>query len=96
MFTGLFTSKAINNLATYVYSEAKQGRFDRLNEAHMLTSATKGYITFETLNNAEVARRAAGGHGFHMYNGMIGAQHEISTCITLEGTSINTKGSLQS
>ena len=90
VFTYVFTSRAIDDLAAFVYAEAKQGRFDRLNEAHTLTSATKALITFEALNNSEVARRAAGGHGFHMYNGMVGAQHEISTCVTLEGTSLIT------
>ena len=82
----LFTAKAIDQLAKHVFQESKQGRFDRLNEAHILSSATKAYLTLEALNNAEVARRAAGGHGFHLYNGMIGTQQEMGTCLTLEGT----------
>ena len=32
-------------------------------------------MSMEVNNNAEVARRSAGGHGFHMYSGMIGSQH---------------------
>lgn len=79
----MFTTKSINDLSFFVFQEASMGKFDRLNEAHVLTSATKAYITFEALNNSEVARRSAGGHGFHMYSGMVGAQHEISTCVTL-------------
>lgn len=65
-----------------MYQEAKKGRFGRLNEAHVLTSATKAYLTFEGLNNAEIARRAAGGHGFHMYSGMVGLIHELSPSLT--------------
>lgn len=83
----MFTCKSINELSDSIFQEASKGRFDRLNEAHILTSATKAYITFEALNNAEVARRSAGGHGFHMYSGMVGAQHEMSTFVTLEGIS---------
>ncbi len=71
----VFTAKAINELSAFVYSQAKKGNFDRLNEAHVLTSATKAYLTYEGLNNSEIARRSAGGHGFHLYNGMIGVQH---------------------
>lgn len=87
VYAFMFTCKSINELSDFVFQEASKGRFDRLNEAHTLTSATKAYITFEALNNSEVARRSAGGHGFHMYSGMVGAQHEISTCVTLEGIS---------
>jgi acyl-CoA oxidase len=82
VYAYLATAKAITALSSFVFQEAKQGRFDRLNEAHVLTSATKAYLTFEALNNAEVARRAAGGHGFHLYNGMIGTQHDISPAVT--------------
>jgi len=44
-------------------------------------------MSMEGLNNAEVARRSAGGHGFHQYSGMIGNQHELSPQYTLEGKS---------
>jgi len=30
-------------------------------------------------------RRAAGGHGFHMYNGVVGIMQEFSPVFTLEG-----------
>ena len=89
------TFKAINQLAAFVFTEAKQGRFDRLNEAHTLTSATKGYLTMEILNNAEVARRSAGGHGFHQYSGMVGTLHEISPLVTLEGIVKSTQDNSQ-
>lgn len=82
VYAYLFTTKAIAALAGFVFSEAKNGRFNRLNEAHVLTSASKAYITFESLNNTEVLRRALGGHGFHLYSGVVGVQHEISPSIT--------------
>jgi len=47
-------------------------------------------MSMEALNNLEIARRSAGGHGFHMYSGMIGNQHEISPLYTLEGNIIKT------
>ena len=48
-------------------------------------------MSMEVLNNAEVARRSAGGHGFHMYSGMIGNQHELSPLYTLEGNCFDTQ-----
>lgn len=96
VYAYLATSKAITELSSFVFREAKEGRFDRLNEAHILTSATKAHLTQEALNNAEIARRAAGGHGFHLYSGMIGTQHDISPAVTFEGTSETTQASTPS
>jgi hypothetical protein len=39
-------------------------------------------MTWEANNKAEVARRSAGGHGFHLYSGMIGTQLELSPALT--------------
>ena len=85
VYAFLFTSKNIKSLSKFVFESARNKNFDRLNEAHILTSATKAYMSMEGLNNAEVARRSAGGHGFHQYSGMIGNQHELSPQYTLEG-----------
>jgi len=46
------TSKNINEISHQVFADAKKGKFDRLKEAHVLTSATKAYITLESLNNS--------------------------------------------
>jgi acyl-CoA oxidase len=86
VYACIATAKAIKELSDFVYSEAKEGRFTRLNEAHTLTSAAKAYLSCEVQNNIEVARRSAGGHGFHLYSGMIGVQQELSPIVTLEGT----------
>lgn len=54
-----------------VFYEAKEkGVFDRLNEAHSLTSGVKAIFTADSLRGIEILRRAAGGHGFSMYSGL--------------------------
>ena len=68
-----------------MFEQAKQGRFDRLNEAHILTSATKAILSLDVLRGAEIVRRSAGGHGFHAYNGIIPIQLEATPLFTLEG-----------
>lgn len=75
VFALLFTAKKITEFTNFVFQEAGKGRFDRLNEGHILASASKAYITYEALNNSEVARRSAGGHGFHLYSGLVTTQH---------------------
>jgi hypothetical protein len=37
------------DLGNFVFSESKQGRFDRLKEAHIITSATKAIISYDVL-----------------------------------------------
>lgn len=52
VYAFLFTSNNIKSLAKFVYEEARKSKFERLNEAHILTSATKAYMSMEVLNNA--------------------------------------------
>lgn len=45
----LFTSQQIRDICTSVYQDAKNGKFTRLNEAHILASATKAIISNDCL-----------------------------------------------
>lgn len=50
--TAFITARKIGELGEYVFEQAKQGRFDRLNEAHILTSATKAILSLDALRGA--------------------------------------------
>lgn len=83
VFATYYTAKSIADLSALVFEQSKKGNFERLNEAHILTSATKALLSYDVLRGAEIVRRACGGHGFHMYSGIIGAQWEYSPVFTL-------------
>jgi hypothetical protein len=61
------------------------GKFDKLNEAHTITSGAKAIITQDTLKSLEILRRAAGGHGYSMYSGLPGILNEFVPNFTFEG-----------
>ena len=79
------TARKIGELSIFVFEQAQQGKFERLNEAHLLTSATKAILSSDMLRGAEIVRRSCGGHGFHLYNGIIPNQLEANTFYTAEG-----------
>jgi acyl-CoA oxidase len=69
-----------------VFNDAKhKGVFDRLNEAHAVTSGAKAILTNEALRGMEILRRAAGGHGFLMASGLPGVIQEFAPTPTYEG-----------
>lgn len=92
-YAAWFCSKHANELSNFVFQESKQGRFGRLNEAHIITSGLKAVLSHDVLRGAEILRRSAGGHGFHMYNGMVVIQTESMPLFTLEGNSGDMQGS---
>lgn len=67
-------AKFVNDLGFFVFEQSKKNNFQRLNEAHILTSGIKAVLSYDVLRGAEILRRSAGGHGFHFYNGMIAIQ----------------------
>lgn len=45
-FAGFFASETINELASQIFNEAKnEGKFDKLNEGHAVTSGAKAILT---------------------------------------------------
>lgn len=78
-----FSARNVNELSTFVFEEAKQGRFGKLNEAHIITSALKAILSADVLKGCEIMRRSAGGNGMHAYNGMITFQLETTPLFTL-------------
>lgn len=69
-----------------MFNEAKfKGVFDKLNEAHAVTSGAKAVLTNDALRGMEILRRAAGGHGFLMASGLPGLIQEFSPTPTYEG-----------
>lgn len=67
----MFGSDKIMQISRQVFNDAKEkGIFDRLNEAHSLTSGAKAVFTTDSLRGIQILRRAAGGHGFSMYSGL--------------------------
>ena len=85
-YASCFTTQLVNNLCTSVFEDAKKGKFDQLQEAHIISSGVKAIQSYDHLKGLEIARRACGGHGFHFYNGIVGVLQEYGTIFTLEGT----------
>ena len=74
-------------MALEVFEDAKKrGIFDKLNEAHAVTSGAKAILTNDALRGMEILRRAAGGHGFLMASGLPGVIQEFAPTPTYEGT----------
>ena len=74
-------------MAIEVFDDAKtRGIFDKLNEAHAVTSGAKAILTSDGLRGMEILRRAAGGHGFLMASGLPGVIQEFAPTPTYEGT----------
>lgn len=84
-YATMFCQKRLNQLANEVFEEAKNGKFDRLNEAHSITSSAKAIFTKDVLRGMEIIRRAAGGHGYSMYSGLPLPILEVLSTYTLEG-----------
>lgn len=82
----LFGSCSIRDISKEVFYDAKnKGKFERLNEAHSLTSGLKAIFTTDTLAGIEILRRSMGGHGFSSYSGLPGIIGELSPTPTYEG-----------
>ena len=83
VFAFLFAVNNTNELSQRVVAEAKRGEFGSLNEAHVVTSAIKSNCTKDALRGADIMRRAAGGHGFHMFSALPSIQLELTPNYTL-------------
>lgn len=70
VFAIMFATKSIMAVADTVLEDTKQGKFDKLNEAHVITSSIKAVCTKDGINGMEMLRRAAGGHGYSSYSGI--------------------------
>lgn len=75
VFAHLFSFKTIYEMANTVLKEANQNVFDKLQEAHIITSSVKAIATKDGLKGLEILRRAGGGHGYSSYSGMTGLQN---------------------
>lgn len=85
VFANLFSFKTIYEIAQSVIADANRNVFDRLQEAHIITSSVKAISTKDGLKGIEILRRAGGGHGYSYYSGIPGLQTELMPTFTFEG-----------
>lgn len=81
-FAILFSFKTMLEISNEVLDSAARNVFDRLQEAHIITSSIKALSTRDGLRGLEILRRAGGGHAFSNYSGIPMLQNELTPAYT--------------
>lgn len=80
-----FAGQRLRQIFTEVMSEAKEGNFSRLIEAHGLSSGLKALTTSRASNGVEICRLSCGGHGYSLASNLPTIFTDLVSGVTAEG-----------